>query len=203
MEQDAKIRRAIFIDRSVELREKLNFAYPSEVLRALTVYCCDAYGAMLWPLASHSSQMYFRAWNTAVKLTHNVPRSTFTYLVEDFFADKETSLRNQVTARYPGFIHSLLQSPCPEVRVLCRVASADPDSTKNANIQYVKDVTGYSPKEYSSSVIKSSLPRVRVPPEQQWRLGLLSSLLSLRLEKHQSCEETARVEAMIVSFCST
>lgn len=203
MDQDAKIRRAIFIDRSVEVREKLSFAEPSEVLRALTVYCCDAYGAMLWPLASHSAQMYFRAWNTAVKLTHNLPRSTFTYLVEDYFAGRETSLRNQVISRYPGFLQSLLQSPCPEVRVLCRVAAADPDSTTRANINYLQEMTGYSPRHYSSTVIKAAIPCAVVPSEQQWRLGLLSSLLSLRSEKHQSCEDTTRVEAMLASLCST
>ena len=158
MEQDAKIRRAIFINRSVELREKLNFAYATEVLHALAVYCCDAYGAMLWPLASHSSQMYFRAWNTAVKLTHNVPRSTFTYLVEDFFAEKETSLRNQVTARYPGFIQSLLQSPCPEVRVLSRVAAAD--HTCFDWILLTPDT-----QQYFSSCSPPATPSALLPPE--------------------------------------
>ena len=135
MHQDAKIRRAIFIDRSVEVREKLHFAEPAEVLRAISVYCCDGYGAMLWPLESDQAQQYFRAWNTAVKLTYGVTRKTFTYLVEGFLAGSETSLRNQVVGRYPGFLQSLLQSPSLEVQVLSRVAVADPSSTTRKNIE--------------------------------------------------------------------
>ena len=42
-----------------------------------------------------------------------------------------------------------------------------------------------------------------VAPDQNWRLGLLSSLLSLRNEKYMSQEDTNRVEAMLVSLCTT
>ena len=203
MEQDARIRRAIFIDRSVEVREKLQYADPADVLRAISVYCCDGYGAMLWPLASDSVQQYFRAWNTAVKLTHGIPRNTFTYLTEGYFAGKEESLRNKVVGRFPGFLESMLDSPSQEVRILCRVAAADVNSTTRANIDYVTELSGYSPLQYGEQVIKSGLHLQSVPVEQQWRVGLLTSLLSLRREKHLNCEDTDRVESMLGSLCST
>ena len=71
MHQDARIRRAIFIDRSVEIREQFHYADSEEVLKAISVYCCDGYGSMLWALASEPAQQYFRAWNTAVKLVND------------------------------------------------------------------------------------------------------------------------------------
>merc|ERR1719319_435807 len=199
MHQDAKIRRAIFI----EVREKLHFADPAEVLRAISVYCCDGYGAMLWQLEADPAQQYFRAWNTAVKLTHGVPRSTFTYLVEGFLAGQETSLRNQVLGRYPGFLQSLLQSPSLEVQLLSRVAAADPSFTTRQNIEYVRDISGVDPKQYGAACVAASLPTSQVPEEQQWRLGLLTSLLALRQEKYFSQEDSSRVEAMLASLCST
>ena len=57
-----------------------------------------------------------------MKLIFRVPRSTFTYLVEGLFAEDQTSLRNQILARYPGFYRKLLTSPSKEVRVLARMA---------------------------------------------------------------------------------
>ena len=134
---------------------------------------------MLWPLASEPAQQYYRAWNTAVKLTHGVPRSTFTYLTEGHLARGETSLKNQVLGRFPGFLHTLLESPSPEVRFLARVAVADRGSVTSENIQHVKTLSGLSPLQYNGARIKAALPRQSVPVEQQWRLGLLSSLLSL------------------------
>ena len=54
---------------------------------------------MLWALDSDTAESYFKSWNTAVKLVFNVPRSTFTYLVEGQLAAGFTSLRNQIMSR--------------------------------------------------------------------------------------------------------
>ena len=51
MNHDAKVKRAEFIDKSVEIREIFSFASPVEVLQALKIYCSSFYGSMLWNLA--------------------------------------------------------------------------------------------------------------------------------------------------------
>ena len=102
MDLDCKIRRAKFINRTVEIREQLSFAHPSQVLKAIQVYCSDAYGSMLGQLNSEPSEKFFRSWNTCVKLVHDIPRDTFTYLVEDYFDKGFPSLRNQVLYQYPS-----------------------------------------------------------------------------------------------------
>ena len=203
MHQDARIRRAIFIDRSVEIREQLHYADSEEVLKAISVYCCDGYGSMLWALASEPAQQYFRAWNTAVKLVNGVPRSTFTYLTEGFLARDQPSLKNKVLGRLPSFLSSLRESPSPELRFLARVVMSDGGSVTSENIRYVKKVSGLSPLKYGGARFRSALPSQAVPPDQSWSLGLLSSLLSLRKEKYRSQEDTNRVEAMLVSLCTT
>ena len=81
MEQIAKVRRAMFIDYSVEIRQKLMFAGPDMVLKAHNIYCSDAYGAMLWRLRGNGAESFFKSWNTAAKLTHRAPRSTYIYTV--------------------------------------------------------------------------------------------------------------------------
>ena len=78
MDRDAKINRAEFISRSVEIRETFKFASLVEILHALRVYCSSFYGSMLWDLSSEGAcqcQVY-SSWNTAVKLAWNCPRET-------------------------------------------------------------------------------------------------------------------------------
>ena len=41
IEYDASIKRAIFIDRSVQMREMFKFASHVEVLAAMRVFCCS------------------------------------------------------------------------------------------------------------------------------------------------------------------
>ena len=47
MDQDARIKRAKFIDRSVDIRDQLSFTNPDQILKAIEVYCCDRYGSIL------------------------------------------------------------------------------------------------------------------------------------------------------------
>lgn len=82
MEHDAHVKRAIFIDKSVEIRESLSFASPVEILSAIKVYCCSFYGSMLWDLGGDGASQVFNSWTTGVKLTWNVPRGTRSYLVQ-------------------------------------------------------------------------------------------------------------------------
>jgi hypothetical protein len=48
MEHDAKVRRAIFIENSTNIREMFEFAHPVQILQAVNVYAIHFYGSMLW-----------------------------------------------------------------------------------------------------------------------------------------------------------
>ena len=55
-DQDSVVKRARFIERSVSIRESFYFAFPEQTLKAISVYACDAYGAMLYDLQSKTSE---------------------------------------------------------------------------------------------------------------------------------------------------
>ena len=80
MDVDCRRARAKFISKTVEVREQLSFANPKQILKAIQLYCSDAYGGMLWNLSSNVSEQFFKTWNTCVKLVYGLPRNTFTYL---------------------------------------------------------------------------------------------------------------------------
>ena len=141
----------MFIQKSVQVREQLHFADAGDLLKAVTAYCSDSYGSMLWSLQSDAAESYFKCWNTCVKLINHVPLSTFTYLVEGFFALDQVSLRNQVLGRYPGFFCSLLSSPSREVTILANIVSRDPSSNTAANLKYIQDLTQISPLKNTPS----------------------------------------------------
>ena len=203
MEQDARVRRARYIDRSVDIRENMQFAGSGMVMKAHDIHCCDAYGAMLWKLRGKGAESFFKAWNTAVKLTNRVPRSTFTYLVEGFFASDHITLRNQVLGRYAGFLQGLLTSPSPEVQLLARVVISTPMSTTRNNIDYIKELTGFSPHYYTSAMVKAALPVQNVPDNEKWRLGLLSALIEQRCYQYKNQIKQDQTNLMIDSLCSS
>ena len=125
-------------------------------------------------------------------------------MVEGFFAENHTSLQNQILSRYPGFYRKLLTSPSKEVRVLARMVSEDPRSTTYRNLSYLREITGLANVEWFSSWrVRDSLPVMKVPEKERWRLGLLNILLDMQSEKHLMVQDSKHICAMIDSLCST
>ena len=135
---------------------------------------------------------------------YDVPRSTYTYLVEGYFAKDRPSLRNQVLSRYPGFFRKLMSSPSKEVRMLARMVASDPRSTTCKNLRYLRERTGLDhPEVFSSWKIKAAMPVQNVPDHEKWRLGLLSKLLEMRQTKFLKVQDSKQITAMTDSLCST
>ena len=203
MDQDVKKRRAAFIARSVEVREQFSFAPPLQRLRAVQLLCCDAYGSPLWRLNSNQATSFFKAWSSCVRRAFNLPVNTFTYIVEGHLAQRFTPLRNQVLGRYPGFYRRLLESPSKEVRMMAVFAAGQAQTVTAVNLAHLRALTGLDPAWDSIRQIKESLPVKTVPAGEQWRLGLLDSLLALRAEKQAEEEDVKRIVALLSSLCST
>ena len=204
MDQDCQRAKNKYISKSMDIREDLWFATPEQQLKAIQVYCCDAYGAMLWYLGSPSSEQFFKCWNTSVKLAYGVPKNTYTYLVDGWFSGNMTNLRNQVLSRYPRFYRSLASSVSREVRGLLKIVENDPRSTTFKNLKLIRERTGLSrPELFCARKIRSLLPSRKVPASEYWRLGLLTSLFTVKSEKYADVQDTERIVAMIHSLCNT
>ena len=204
MEKDSQRARGKFISKTIDIREELCFAHPEQIMQAVQLLCTDGYGSMLWKLRSPGAESFFKSWNTCVKLVHGIPRNTFTYLVEGYFASGQTSLRNQILSRYSGFFRGLLLSPSKEVRFLAKIVSTDPRSSTCLNLRYLSEMTGLNKPEFMSSArIRMALPVRNVPDAEKWRLGLIASLKKLKTEKYHMVEDYQHICAMMDSLCST
>ena len=83
---DAKEKRSKFISRSLEVRSQFGFAAPPQILKAVRILACDAYGSVLWQLNSLEAEAFFKAYTSCVRRIYRLPVSTFTYLVEGHLA---------------------------------------------------------------------------------------------------------------------
>jgi hypothetical protein len=83
------------------------------------------------------------------------------------------------------------------------MVARDPSSNTSDNLKYLLELTNLSPWDYSSQKIKCALPVKTVPENEKWRLGLLSSLLSMRKHQYLLAADRTRLTGMIDSLCST
>ena len=145
MEQDAGVKRARFIQSSVETRELFHWAAPAEVLKATKIYCGSFYGSNLWDLGGDKAKQVYNAWNTTVKLAWGCPLWTRTYMVQQLLCCGQTSARVDILCRYANFFHSLRKSSCQEVQVLSRILARDVQSVTGKNLKLISDVSGLNP----------------------------------------------------------
>ena len=129
-----------------------------------------------------------------MNLTWDVPRSTYTYIVENTLAAGFDSLRNQVYARYVTYFQNLFQSASKEVRHLVRIVARDARSVTGKNGSLITEVSGLSPWDYSKWRIKEKLSKATVPANNEWGLGHLQKLLEMR--RQHTVPDEGKIDAL-------
>ena len=205
MEKDIEVKRAAYINETVEIRESFGFATPAEVLKAVKLYAGSHYGPMLWDLGSDKATQYYKVWTTCVKLAWQVPRATRSYFVDQLLCCDLASARMDILARYAKFARGLLVSPSMEVAVMAGVAKRDIRSVIGTNLSLIRMETGVDPLHGSMSKIKDELgTKVASPPDLDvWRVEYLGKLLAERGEASYRADEAMvlRLSGLIDSLC--
>jgi hypothetical protein len=186
MRQDAREKRAQFIDCHVKTRETFDFAHPVEQLDAVEKYCCSVYGSNLYDFKDNEFGMICSAWRTGVKLAWGVHRGCRTYLLQQVLAPGVTSLRLNMLMRFRTFFKSLLDSPSPEVQVAVRLAARDLRSSVGSNLAILRQESGgLDPWAVSPGQLKTALLKAEtaaIPAQDVWRIAFLRRLLAERLQ---------------------
>ena len=205
MEKDTSMKRARFIQSSVETRELFKWAAPEEIIKATKIYSSSFYGSNLWDLGGEKARQVYTAWNTSVKLAWGCPQWTRTYMVQQLLCAGFSSARVDILCRYQKFFHSLRRSASHEVQVLSRFLARDVQSVTGKNLQYIFEESGLSPWTASQCGLRAALVAgelVQVLPQDRWRLPYLRSLLRQRREAHTDAldDEETRLTELIDSL---
>lgn len=183
MEQDTEMKRAQFINSSVEVREVFKAAPPAEVIKALKVYSNSFYGSNLWNLGADKASQVYKSWNTAVKLAWGLPLQTRTYFVQQVLSCGFVSAKVEILSRFAKFFNSLRFSASLEVQILSRLLARDIRSVTGMNLSLIRHLSRLDPWTVNTVQLKRALvaeEMVMVPPEDRWRLSYLCDLLCQR-----------------------
>ena len=196
MEHSAWTTRAKFIDKSTSIRDMFHFARPAEVLAASVTYCCDFYGSNLWDLYGMRAEQVYKAWNTVVRLSWNLPRTTHTWLVDNLLCCGLASARERILANYVGFLRRLGSSASKEVQVLSEVEVRDAGSVTGRNILHMREEFGVHPMLMTSRTLREMYRRVQVPDGKGWKLSLLADMLEENQERKEVGEDGLELELL-------
>ena len=203
MEEDARSKRMSFISDSLDIRDMFSWAHPRQVLQATRVYSTSFYGSMLYNLYGEQSNMIYRCWNTAAKLAWDVPRSTFSFLVDRVLTSDMPSVRDGILTRYAMYQQSLYMNNSREIRILASTSSSDGRCTTGYNTMKMERETGLDVKNSNKQMIKKALCQSTVPAEEEWRVPLLARLLQERRACKEADEDSKHLDSMVDMVCSS
>ena len=158
---------------------------------------------MLWGLYGEKAGQLCRSWNTSVKTAWGLPRSTHTFIVENFLAREFSTVKQQLVGRYVNFFRGLLLSMSPKVKVLPHIVGRCARSNTGKNLMQIERETSLDPWVTASWKIVAAVPRSEVPDQEKWRLAYLMKLIAARQQMESSCEDTCEINALIESLCSS
>ena len=156
MELESKMKKAEFINKSVEVRETFNFANPVEILSATKLSCSSFYDSVLRDFKGPGAMPLFSSWTTAVKLAWSVPRGIRTYLVQQVLSSGLTSAKVDIMSRFVNFFRGLRTSPSPEVQIMANLTGRDIRITTGGNLRLLEQTRGLDPWLYVSTKMKES-----------------------------------------------
>ena len=179
MEQDIREKRAIFIDRCMELNQEFHTYPPSVKLKMSQIYNSHFTGSALWDFTSDRFKQLCNSWNVNVRIMFELPKDTHSWLVEELAGGRHA--KQMIMSRYIGYISQLCNNKRASVRLLFKLVSNDARTVTGSNIRYIKLTTGIDIIPGSTS--KFHLKDYRVyecPVQEKWKIALLQSLIELR-----------------------
>ena len=202
MEHAAWVTRAKFIEKSTGIRDMFHFARPEQILYSINLYCGDFYGSNLWSLYGQRAEQVYRAHNTAVKLSWDMPRETHTWAVTHLLRGAQPSARERILSGYVGFLSRLQKSASWEVCIMAEIELHDASSVTGLNIAGIKAEFATDPRLISphqmSVLYKNNLAPMH--PEEEWKLFLLEEMLEERQQRLEEGEEGEEIE-LLTSYC--
>ena len=121
MHQDLREKRAIFIDKCMELNQEF-FTYPPEIkLKMCNIYNTHFTGSPLWDFESHYFAQLCNTWNENMRIMFEIPKETHCWMVEELSHGKHA--RTMIFSRYIKFIDSLVNNKRPTIRSLFKIVS--------------------------------------------------------------------------------
>ena len=158
---------------------------------------------MLSPIDSEAVKQLTNCWNTAVKDVWGVPRQTHTVFTR-WLAGGHTSLRDDLLARWPKFLRSLLTGPSPEAAVVARMAAADVRSTTAANNRLVEEYCGRPALTATTAEVRAALAAQHVMTEEEW---VAATHLTWELQDRDRARlqglDTSSIQTRIDELCAS
>ena len=207
MEHDMSIKRATFISDCMNLNNQFSFLKPEDQIRLMYLYNSHFSGSSTWQFDSGPFRKLVNSWNVNIKTVYELPYGTHNFLLEELTGGRHA--RTMIYKRFISFLSSVATNRRRALSSLLDSVKSSCLSLTGANIRQVLLHTGISVEPgVTNGAVLNNFRLYETPVNQEWKFGLLKSLLAIRdeewsLEFDEETEQFASKEIndLIVNVC--
>ena len=184
----------------MSLFQEFHYVKSPVFVKITNIFCTSFYGSNLWNLFNGSCEKLYTAWNRAVRLAFEVPRTTHRYLVEEISEHSHPKIL--LMARYLKFHETLQKTSKLGVRFLCELSKCNLRTVHGQNMWNIRSETK---GEVTSRAIRV-LKYAPAPDTDQWRVGVVKDLLAMKWNLTEiDCltEDSEDFDTILESLCSS
>ena len=176
--QDTMEKRAQYVAKCNELRQKFHFPDPNTVAFLNDMYNTHFYGATLWDLFSNESERIVGTWNARHRIVYSLPRTAHRYLVESI--SQRPHIIRSLWKRFLKFSRSINCSRKPVLRNLFHQIRYECRTVTGRNLWLIMLKTNHDVYNKSDLQFDWKMPHYTMSAEETWRVPVIEELLDTK-----------------------
>ena len=176
--QDAAVKRAQFVSKSLELNQEFAYANSRTKFEIHRIYNSHFYGSPLWDLEEKSTLSFESTYNRGIKVMFNLPVATHRNLIVP--VSKYPHLRQTLVSRFLGFVDQIKASKKVIPKMLLNHIMHDVQSTTGKNLRSILLQTGKHDVSDLCKLDARSISYFPLSKEEAWKELFLNELVDTR-----------------------
>ena len=178
MEQDVKVKRAIFVEESHHLQQEFFRAHPEVQSKLLALYNSSCYGSNIWNLYGPWAKKLYTSWNVSLKYIWDLPHETHRFFYEHLSECRHLKLL--LIKRFLSFVLSIVEGKHEVCKILLYTSSTNVMSVTGSNLKNIEIEAG---ERILLQELKGSIGRIcekigfeKVPDSEVWRIPAMKEV---------------------------
>ena len=175
---DAKVKRAKYIERNVELELEFQLAHPEVKCKINSIYNSSFPGSTLYDITSESVRQLVNSWSVSVRQMWNLPLNAHRYLVEPLGGEHAFSM---ITIRFVKFLQSIRKSEKIPVQFMLRKVLDNVNTVTGKNARFIQERIGTydSLLNINTKQLKSKLKFCPIENADVWKVNLIREITNI------------------------
>ena len=175
---DCLKKRGNFIGKVHSLQQEFPSIATHIKIRLIEIYTLSFYGSALWDIFGPEVSKLYRSYNTAIRIAHQVDRTTRTFLVEPLSDSYHP--HTLLCSRLMKFHKTNIECNKPTIKMLACIFQDDQRTRYGQNLRKIANICGNKIENLTSMEVKNKVKYKTIPKEEEWRLPVLWEMMEAR-----------------------